>query len=196
MTRATSFAPLVAKRVRFRAWYALGFTLFQRVPLALVGPTLLAGALRGHPELKHGKTGSVIALGFIAVTILSVIVPDKLIRWLRIRWVDKLPLPLDRESYAAALDGIGRHASLRVVVTGSRLATVDLAGVPGTVTTSADTWTFESPPLFVGTADMIPNAGHNLKLHRWFKQLASRVLVPSGQRDQFTRIVVEHVPQK
>jgi hypothetical protein len=189
----TSFAETIEQR--FMARYTLGFTYLQRTALTLLllGPLgLVLNSPRVHAAMQ-GRRGMLFGLASAAYAYLAFVLPDRLARRARVRWIDRLTLPLDRASYAAALSGRTRRAALEVVVEGADLSRPELGGVGGTVQATAGGLRFESPVFAVGTVDMWPGAVHNLPLHRWFHRLAEQVLVPLGEGRRIDRVAVRHL---
>ncbi len=191
------FAHLIDKRVRPQAWYSLGLSDLVRRWLTIGVPVASMWLLEAEIGLDKSRGPLVVVLegyALIALALAALFIPDRWIRWRRTRWVDRLELPVDRESYARALDGqsryngVGRYARLRVVVHGEHLRIPQIAGVVAHVEPHPCGLAFESFTMQLGGVRQ-----YGIELHRWFVLLTDRVLRPLAREHAIERVFAEYV---
>lgn len=183
------FAALIQKRLRRRAWYALGLVSWQKGWLTVGLPFAALMVLEAETGLNAGTSwlgALVFPLGVVAF-----LAPDYWVRSRNVRWIDELELPLDRESYANALDHASDYARLRVIVEGAALTPPTISGIVATVEVRSSGLVFESSTMEFRTK--FTSGPHNLELHRWFVLLIDRVLRPLAREHEIARIVTEFV---
>ncbi len=181
------FSALIAKKRRHEAWYSLGLTVMTRYH-AVLGMLVLAQPLLWAADTPAAWSQ---ALG-VSLVVAAILVPDRLVRWYRARWIDRLELPLDRESYANALDGKTRYARLRITVNGRDLRVPDIYGVVAHVVEASTTRVIiDSFTMQVGTR-FHGYPAYNVELHRWFVLLTERILKPMASSGQIELITAEH----
>lgn len=161
------FAMLIGKTRRPQAWHSLGLSRLTRRYLGVA--SVVAAAIWLWPSYGEPAV-TLVGLAVIAGLAMA-FVPDRALRWYRARWVDRFELPLEREGYAAMLDGGTYYARIRTVIEGHRLRAPDLYGIVAhVVEATPERLVIESSTMQVGYP------AYNLELHRWFVLLTARVL--------------------
>jgi hypothetical protein len=192
------FASLIDKQLHPHAWYMLGLSQGQRWCVAVGAPVVALRFFYAEVGLDADLSPLVVALmgyALIALAVAAFMIPDRCVRWYRTRWVDALELPLDRESYARALDGqsryngIGRYARLRVIVHGGRMRIPEITGVVAHVELHPRGLVFESFTMQVAGGFR----QHGIELHRWFVLLTKHVLRPLAREQVIEGVSVEYV---
>ena len=186
------FIALIDKSVRPRAWYALGVNVVARYYMLVgsaVASLFIMDSFGGNPTTAAGwQAGPMMATAFLAF-----LLPDRVLRWYRARWVDKLELPLDRETYAAALDGGLMYARLEIVVEGESLQCPEINGIVAHLTASSPTrLVFESFTMQL-RRPRVKATAHNLELHLWFVLLTERILRPIARTQRIDRITARYL---
>ena len=191
MMASRPFASLIEKDRRRRAWYALGVNQTLRYCLLVGAPIIFVAVLVNTWNVgpdSGWEGGPALMVGGIAF-----FAPDRFLRRYRTRWIDMLELPLDRESYAVALDGATLYARLEIIVEGVDLKCPEITGIVAHLTEASPTrLVFESFTMQLRP----PRAGvieHNFELHLWFVLLTQRVLRPIARSQHIERITARHL---
>jgi hypothetical protein len=156
------------------------------------------GAVALAPLQRVGGDGSPLyPFAVIAWLVSSFVVPGRLLRGRRVRWLQRLDLPLDRASYLDAINVFARMGSLALEVRLKDHAVLPATpeGLPpGTVVTSEPgVLRMASGMNYTLDWGSYGSYATNRPLHEWFRKVAVDVLLPLSRTVPIESIVARHV---